>query len=127
MRGRNLAPVRALAREMVPIMGKFTLNGAGAIDNTVRKGLGWTAARTGVGTYVVTFTDKWVDIVSVTAGLELVTPASDRKLVWNINVAAKTITFTMLAVGVATESAAGDIIHFCAWCRSSAVLPVRGT
>lgn len=126
MAARNLAPVRALVRELVPIVGTFTCNGSSAISASTRKGLGWSVARTGVGTYVVTLADKFADYVCVTNGLELATPATDMNMVQTINVSARTVTFTLLTGGVATESAAGDKIHFCVWARNSAVSPTRG-
>ena len=40
MSARNLAPLRALVRELIPIVGSFGPKGASGLDATSRKGLG---------------------------------------------------------------------------------------
>lgn len=69
MADRTLFDMQSISRGVVHIPGAFRPNGAGAIDNTLNKGHGWTVARTGVGVYRVTFEDVWVDWISIQAAL----------------------------------------------------------
>lgn len=129
MAARNLAPVRALVRELVPITGSFAPNGSSAVDATSNKGLGWTVVRTSTGLFTITFADKWSDLVSFTTGLQLATGDDKFLQTGAYDASARTITIRVWDVSggaVADISAnANNRISFTAWFRNSAALPVH--
>lgn len=90
---RNTDELRTLGRKKTLLGGDFRPNGTSAIlDATVQGG---TAARTGVGTFVVTFSDKFGDVLGASAHFQ---GASDRRIVAvidSIDLAAKTMTITL--------------------------------
>src|SRR5688572_11206516 len=69
MAERNFDTKEVLGRKVREISGAFKPNGAGAIDNTLNKGQGFTAAYTTTGTYTVTLTDKYGKVRSCLAKL----------------------------------------------------------
>lgn len=112
MAARNLAPVRALVRENVIISGSFAPAGAGA--PTAVKGRGFTVSRTGTGTFLVTFADKWADVIGVTVTLQLSASANTAAQVGNWDAAAKTLVIRTLTAGTDADIAANanNRIHF---------------
>ena len=129
MAARNLAPVRALQRELIPIVGSFAPNGSSAVAASSRKGPGWSVARTSAGLFTITLTDKWNDFVSGSATAQLATAADINAQLGVWTAASKTITIRLIAVATETDVAAdaNNRVHFTLWMRNTSVVPTRGT
>lgn len=105
---RNLTPVRALNKALVLIAG--TINTENTADPTILKGMGYSVARTGADTLVVTLVDKVPEVISciVTGEVSLVS-------VWaKTSVGVVTITITVTDV-------ADKQINFIAFLQNSTV------
>lgn len=63
--------VRGLGKGLAFIAGAFRPNAAGAIDNTLNKGRGWSVARTGVGEYTVTLEDSYPGHIAITPAVQV--------------------------------------------------------
>jgi hypothetical protein len=117
-------PVDATQRFTIKLSGSFAPNGASAVSAASNKGRGFTVARTGTGQFTLTLTDKWAELVSANATLQLATPA-DSQVQWGACdvVSAKTLVLTVLTAGVAADVAAnaGNRINFDLCLRSSLV------
>jgi hypothetical protein len=134
MANANKGPVSQLGRERTPVFGSFAPNGASAVSADSRKGLGWTVARTSAGLFTVTFTDKWVDLESVTATVQLAT--GDDKycqigtFTASTSTSAATLTIRVWDVSAAAETdVAADTnnrINFCCWFLDTKTGPRRG-
>ena len=130
---RNLAPVRTLTRELIPLVGSFAPNSTSAVAASSRKGLGFTVARTSAGLFTITFTDPQADMVCAEAQLQLVT-ADDKYCqvgtLVNTNPAGPVLQIRVMDISsgaVADVSAnANNRIHFVAWMRNSAAKPTYG-
>lgn len=99
-----------------------TLTGGidGVSDCTVK---GATAARTGVGTYTVTLSDKFNALMDCQLTLQAATAVDLVPQIISTDVSgAKTIVFNLLAGATATEVAAPAIVHFKAFLRNSSVV-----
>lgn len=131
MAARNLSPVRTLVRELVPIAGSFAPNGSSAVSASSRKGLGWSVVRTSTGLFTVTFTDKWNDLVSAEASLQLASADDKFIQVGTYSASAKTLqirVWDVSSAGVADVAAdANDRISFVCWFRNSAATPTAGS
>jgi len=90
------------------------------------KGLGFTAKHTAVGTYVVTFSNQFHELVSCKASLNLDTGADQFSQVGSVDVAAKTVTLFVWDKSDTALSDSGDRINFTAWFRNSQASLVRG-
>lgn len=88
----------------VLLYGSFAPNGSSAVSSASNKGTGWSVARTGAGTFRVTFTHSFPGAISAEAGLQLSTP--DDKLA---AVKALTSTYLDIAVWDASGAAATDV------------------
>jgi DNA-binding MurR/RpiR family transcriptional regulator len=128
MAARNFSPVRALQKELIPIAGSFAPNGASAVDATARTGPGWSVARTSAGLFTITLTDKYVNLLSAVATVQLTTGADMVAQVGVVDLAARTIQIRTLVAAVATDisAAAGNRINFCFMLSNTGVGPVRG-
>jgi len=131
MAARNLAPVRALIRELIPVTGSFAPNNTGTVAATSRTGLGWSVARTSAGLFSVTFTDKYSGgLVAAVAQLQLAT--ADDKFVqigtWTASTRVLQIrVWDVSGAAVADVAAnANNRINFTAWFRNIAGAPVQG-
>lgn len=132
MASRNLAPVRTIAREMIPIIGSFAPNGAAALDLTQRKGLGFTVSRTSAGLFKVTLSDKYADIVAVVsalqapAAIDLMTQTG--LIVQSTPTVPASVEIRLLAGAVPTDAAANanSRVGFLIWVRNSAAKPTYG-
>ncbi len=131
MAHRNLAPVRALVRELVPIVGSFAPNGSSAVAATSNKGNGWTVAWTSTGLFTVTFTDAWNALVSAHATLQLASAGDQYAQPGTYDATAKTLIIRVIdcSTGAVADIAAdaNNRINFTAWFRNSSVLPTRGS
>lgn len=67
MANRNFQTIQALQRGLKIISGSFNPNGAGAVDNSLNKGIGYSVARSAQGKFVITLQDAYVSCISVTA------------------------------------------------------------
>jgi hypothetical protein len=128
---RNLAPVRTLVRELIPLVGSFAPNGSSAIAGTSRKGLGFSVARTSAGLYTITFTDTQSDLVAFECSLQLATGAdSFLQMGTLVNTATPIVqirNWDISSAAVADIAAdANNRIHFVAWMRNSAAKPTFG-
>ena len=54
----------ALGQDRVLMQGRFRPNGAGAVDNDLNKGLGFSVARDSAGVFTITFEDRFRDLES---------------------------------------------------------------
>lgn len=74
MGSRRYDPLKTLGLQRVKIAGSFGVDGTPAITDV--RGKGFTVSRTGAGEYLVTFDDKYVELmdVSVSTQNEGVTP-----------------------------------------------------
>ncbi len=129
---RNLAPVRTLVRELIPLVGSFAPNGSSAISGASRKGLGWSVAYTSTGLYTITFSDTFSDLVSFTCDLQLASAAdSFLQMGTLVNTATPVVqirNWDISSAAVADIAAnANNRIHFTAWLRNSAAKPTYGT
>ena len=128
---RNLAPVRALVRELIPLVGSFAPNGSSALVATARKGLGFTVARTSAGLFTITFTDTQADLVSFEHSLQHVT-ARDvyTQMGTLVNTTTPVVQIRVMDIsGAAVDDLTADAntrIHFTAWMRNSAAKPTYG-
>jgi hypothetical protein len=118
-------PIRALGKRYVIVAGSFAPNGSSAISAASNKGKGFTVAWTSTGLYTITFTDKWTDLVSFTASLQLTTAADDFIQVGVYNATNRTITVRTWDVSdnaLANIAAdAGNRINFCAIFRNTSI------
>lgn len=127
MAARNYATPRVLTREAVGIMGSFAPNGSSAISSTTSQGLGWTVAYTSTGLYSVTFSDKFAAFLAATATIQMATAADVVAQIGTWTASTKVLQIRSLAAAVVTDIAAdaNNRIHFVAWFRNSAALPVH--
>lgn len=128
MAARNLAPVRSLNRDIVRIEGSFAPNGSSAVSASSRAGLGFTVARSGVGEFLVTFTDKFASYLFADAHLQMAAATDSVAQVGDIDLSAKTMEIHTLTAGSAADIAANanNRINFVVVFRNSAAVPVRG-
>lgn len=128
MAARNYAPLRSLNREEVVISGSFAPNGSSAVAATSCSGLGWSVARSGVGVFTVTFSDKFASYISATATLQLAASANSQVQVGTVDLAAKTMVLRTITAGSDADIAANanNRINFVIRFRNSASVPVRG-
>lgn len=113
MADRNFHGKWTYGREKIDLDLSFQPNGTGAVDNTQNKGQTQAnLTRTGVGVFLVTLKDAYVDLDSITFGfrlnaavatLAMVTGAVDVKV-------AKTFTITVMQES-AGSFAAADIAN----------------
>lgn len=71
MAARAFDNIQVLGKGIKILAGAFRPNAAGAIDNTLNKGLGWSVARTGVGAYTVTLQDGFVGILAIVPSVQV--------------------------------------------------------
>lgn len=116
MADRNKKPVTAVPNKLVILPGSFAPNGSSAVNNASNAGTGFTVARSGVGTFVITLTDRYVRLRSHSVKVQLATPADTQVQLTAeaVSAATPTITVTVLTAGVAADiaAAAGNRIHF---------------
>jgi hypothetical protein len=131
MAARNFTSPRALVRELVIIAGSFAPNGSSAVSASSNKGLGWSVARTSAGLFTITFANKYADLVSVQAVLQLATGADQYVQVGTYTAASKTLE---IRVWDASDAAVADVaanannrINFVCFFRNSATGPTRGS
>lgn len=128
---KNKQKIWSENRETVIVEGSFAPNGAGAVDATSNKGKGFSVARTGAGTFEITFDEKYVDLISFRHNLQL--SAADDKYTQagdytapTVSAAAKIVVRVWDASGAAATDVAANAnnhIHFSAIFRMSAVNP----
>lgn len=107
MANRNFDPLQVLGKEIKVLTGKISINASAVV--TAVTGRGFTAARTGVGVYLVTFNDRWPALLA--ANLTMQKAAAANLFVEMISEAvlsAGTAQFRTIsgATGAATDTAA---------------------
>ncbi len=100
----HLNDLRSDGRAPLLIAGSFAPNGSSAVSAASNKGTGWSVARTGAGTFRVTFTYSSPVVLSAQAHLQLSTP--DDKLA---QVKALTSTYIDIVVWDKSGAAATDV------------------
>lgn len=93
MANRTLHDARSLDREVVSLFGVLTIGATGAISSQDCNG--FSVARTGVGAWTITLTDRWSSLLNVHATYLHATTVDGGKLELvanNVAAAAKTIT-----------------------------------
>ena len=106
MASRSTFPIESLERCPVMIAGSFKPNSTSALVASETKGKGFTAARSGVGTFTITCDDTFPDLLSVIATLRLNTVGD--QYVQPVSFASKVLT---LKIVDASSGAAVDIAH----------------
>lgn len=121
MASRSFFPVKSLGRELVNAVGSFAPAGTGAV--TAVKGKGFTVARTGVGTFLVTFADKYAALVAANATLQLASAANSVMQVGTFDASAKTLVLRILTAGAAADVAAdaNNRVSFVVTFRNSSI------
>jgi hypothetical protein len=122
---RTLHHQMARLRTGVLISGSFAPNGTSALVAASTKGVGFTAARTGVGTFVVTLDDAYNEIVEAQATLQLSTPAAQMAQLGPVTApAGATRGAVTIVVANSSTGAAADVsanannrVHFQILCR----------
>jgi len=125
MADRNFDFIQTLGKGRKIIAGSFLPNGASAIVADPLW-LGYSVARSGVGSYTITLTDSYVALISLSCSLQL-NAVADLKLQWGAIdvVTAKTLVLNALAVATPTEIAsnANNRIYFTLFLRNTTVTP----
>lgn len=125
MANRLSSEIRAIDKALHVLPGSYAPNGVNPLSGV--KGTGFTAARTGVGKHRITLTDRWPDIQSVTATLQLAADDLKAVRVDAIDVANKTIDLVTYntSTGAAADVAANanNRVNFVIWTKNSTVKP----
>lgn len=122
MASRSFSDVQGLINQLKVVVGSFAPAGTGAVTNT--KGAGFTVARTGVGAYLVTLTDRYFDLVAGGATAQLATPAGRAALVGTYDATAGTVVISVVdEAGAPADIAANanNRVNFVLWFRNSNV------
>ena len=117
MASRNFKRTQALNNEVKLICGRFD-----DADASI-KGLGWSAANTGTGTYTITLEDKYPHLLSFTATVQSTSGTDDYcvTVVGEDVDGAKTINLELAVAGTLTDLGSGDQIHFMAALQNSSL------
>lgn len=125
---RTFFDMQSMSRGLILIAGAFQPNGSSAISLTTVKGHGFVPTRTGVGAYLVTLEDVFVDYVAITCQLAAAALANNKVRIGSVDISAKTIEIlayqedgdtTVSAVEVAND--ADTWVHFQAWLKNTSV------
>jgi len=117
MANRNFKRCQTLNHEVKLICGRFD-----DADTSI-KGLGWSAANTGTGTYTITLEDKYSHLISFTANVQSTSGTDDYSvtIVGEDVDGAKTIDIEVHVAAVLTDLGTGDQIHFMAALQNSSL------
>jgi hypothetical protein len=120
---RSHYDVKARILGAIALSGSFAPAGTGA--PTASKGAGFTATRTGVGAFLLTFDQPYNHLVAATGNLQLAAAADSVVQFGNYDATAKTLVVRVLTAGVAADVAAdaNNRIHFDLTFKNSAALP----
>lgn len=112
MASRQFHTVQSANPEVKVIEGSFAPAGTGAPTDV--NGKGFTVARTGVGTYLITLANKYAKFLSGTATMQLATGADIVPQLGTYSASARTLVLRLQAAAVATEVAAdaNNRVHF---------------
>ncbi len=123
---------KVLQPEAVVVEGSFRPNGSSAIDNGLNEGVGFSVARTGVGVYVVTFSDKFPALIRATADMRLNAFGDSAVFAGAYSAptasAKATLTIYAATAGVAADIAsnANNWVQFYAKFRNTLTKPTKG-
>lgn len=104
MASRNFHNVQSTSPEVKEIDGSFAPAGTGAPTDV--NGKGFTVARTGVGTYLITLSNKYPKLLAATATMQMASATDIVPQFGTYDAAAKTLVLRLQAAAVATEVAA---------------------
>lgn len=108
MADRGFNPVKTFDNEIVMIKGRFYFNGTSSPATVYGKG--FTVARSGVGLYTITFTDRFPELHSVNFGFANATGTVQAHAVITGSVvggsATNTLSFTYCHAATPTDPAA---------------------
>jgi hypothetical protein len=82
--------LRGLNRDTIVIAGSFAPNGSGTVASSSNKGKGWSVARTSTGLFTITLADKFYELVSFTATLQLASADDKLAQCGTVDLSAKT-------------------------------------
>lgn len=97
---------RCLNLEQVQVAGSFAPNGSSAVDATSNKGKGWTVARTGTGVFTLTLAEKWAEMFSAIATVQLNAAADTAIQVGAYDATNRTLILRSITAGSAADIAA---------------------
>ncbi len=130
MANRMTNEVRALHQDFVLVAGSFAPNGSSAVAASSRKGRGFSVARTDVGEFTLTLSDKYPNLISAVATLQQATAGDQFLQVGEYDEDAKTIVITAIdASGAAAADVAADAnnrVNFVLVFQNSTVGPLAG-
>lgn len=126
----NYARPRSLQREAIVIAGSFAPNGSSAVAAASNKGPGWSVARTSAGLFTLTFNEKYTELVSAVAALQLASGDDKAVQIGTWTQASKTLTIRVwdTSGGAETDVSANanNRINFVCVFRKTAMVPTRG-
>ena len=101
---RDIKPMKTATREACDIVGSFAPAGTGAVTDA--RGDGFSVARTGVGTFTITFDKVWPELESATATVQLNASANTFAQVGAVNLSSKTAVIRTITAGSDADIAA---------------------
>jgi hypothetical protein len=104
MTSRNLQEIKSSGREQVVLAGSFAPAGTGA--PTTARGVGFTVARSGVGTFVLTLDRVYSKLIAGVATVQLAASADTQAQLGSVDLTAKTIVIRLLTAGSDADVAA---------------------
>lgn len=113
---RRFFEPRTYVKELKKVAFSFAPAGTSAPDNFTGHGFA-TIVRDGVGEFTVTLEDKWVDLVSARAALQLATPANQKATIGAYDPAAKTVQVFTDAADVAVD--ASNRVNVTLWFKNT--------
>lgn len=125
---RNLAPVRALAREACILAGKIDGNGSSALTQSTANTLGFTITRTNTGAYLITLADKWNALLACNITIQEDTSTGKYAEIDAVALSSKTIAFTVWDGATPSKAdvpSTGEI-HVMLVLSNTAQTPTRG-
>lgn len=125
MASRPTEFVRSRGKGYTVISGSFAPNGASALDSTATYGAGFTVARTSTNLFTITFDEKYYNMISANATLQLATAAGQFAQVGTYTAASKTLTIRVCdsagLAGTDVAANANNRINFHCVFKNSAI------
>lgn len=122
MANRTFRDLQTLPVGVVVLEGSFQPNNTGAV--TLPLGTGFTVARTGVGTYVVSLTDVYTSLLSASVDLQSSAASGNFGQLGAVDLPGKSITLrTVSSAGAAVDVTGGanDRVHFTLLLKNSSI------
>lgn len=111
----------AIGVGLVCVTGSWAPAGTGAV--TTVRGAGFTVARTDVGVFTITFSEKFPSLVSANATAQLAAAADTQAQAGTYTAASKTLVVRTLTAGSEADIAANanNRVNFICWFRKTGV------